>query len=129
MKKSIAYLGIALLSLGNVALASNSFNATLENRTITIKTTLTPLCQAIVKGDLETIKKMIGFGCNINEASSGMTPLMLAARYNNVEVIELLLANGAYPNVKNDKGYTALKCAQLSNAKEAVALLQQKRKK
>ncbi|HEX8576872.1 MAG TPA: ankyrin repeat domain-containing protein [Flavobacterium sp.] len=128
MKKSIVYLGIALLSLGNVALASNSVNTKSENRTITINRTVTPLCQAVIKGDLETVKKMIEFGSDINEASNGMTPLMFAARYNNVEVIELLLANGANPNIKNDKGFTALKYAQLSNATEAVALLQQKSK-
>jgi ankyrin repeat protein len=129
MKKSITYLGIALLSLGNVALASNSVNAKSENRTITIKITVTPLCQAVIKGDLETVRKMIEFGSDINEASNGMTPLMFAARYNNVEVIELLLVNGANPNIKNDKGFTALKYAQLSNATEAVALLQQKSKR
>jgi len=130
MKKSIVYLGIALLSLGNVALASNSVNASSsENHTLTINKTLTPLCQAVIKGDLETVKKMIEFGSDINEASNGMTPLMFAARYNNVEVIELLLANGADPKVKNEKGFTALKYAQLSNATEAIALLQQKSKR
>ena len=53
-----------------------------------------------------------------------MTPLMVAARYNHPEIIRLLLSNGADINKKNDKGWTALKFAELSNAKEAIAALQ-----
>ena len=123
MKKSIVYLGIALLSLGNVALASNSVNTKSENRTITINRTVTPLCQAVIKGDLETVKKMIEFGSDINEASNGMTPLMFAARYNNVEMIQFLIDKGANITAKDTKGYTALKYAELSGAKEATAYL------
>ena len=52
-----------------------------------------------------------------------MSPLMTAARYNKVEIIKVLLAAGARPSDKNEKGYTALKFAQLSNATEAIALL------
>mgnify|MGYP006191513899 CR=1 FL=1 len=52
-----------------------------------------------------------------------MTPLMIAARYNRVEIIKLLIASGARTYEKNEKGYTALKYAELSNASEAIALL------
>ena len=48
---------------------------------------------------------------------------MLAARYNNVEIIKLLLDKGATLSVKDDKGLTALKYAEASNAKEAIELL------
>ena len=62
---------------------------------------------------------------NVNEKSNGMSPLMFAARYNKVEIIKILLANGANPNSKDEKGLTALKYAQLSNANDAVLILKQ----
>lgn len=62
---------------------------------------------------------------NVNEKSNGMSPLMFAARYNKVEIIKILLANGANPNSKDEKGFTALKYAQLSNANDAVLILKQ----
>lgn len=122
MKKSIVYLGVALLAFGNVAIASN-----LENNPVAkvyvANETLSPLCNAVVQGDFETVKKMIEFGSDINETSNGLTPLMIAARYNRVEIVQLLVKNGAKINQKDAKGKTALKHAELSNAKETVEFL------
>lgn len=83
----------------------------------------TPLTVAVSKGDLAFIKKLIEYGADVNEISEDLSPLMIAARYNKVDIIKVLLANGANPNVKNEKGFTALKYAQLSNATEAIAIL------
>lgn len=122
MKKSIVYLGVALLAFGNVVIASN-----LENNPVAkvyvANETLSPLCNAVVQGDFETVKKMIEFGSDINETSNGLTPLMIAARYNRVEIVQLLVKNGAKINQKDAKGKTALKHAELSNAKETVEFL------
>ncbi|MBZ4037565.1 ankyrin repeat domain-containing protein [Flavobacterium sp. 17A] len=121
MKKSVIILGVALLSLGNVAMASNgtlSLNKVERNRNLA-----TPLTVAISKGDLETVKKFIEYGADVNQMSEDLSPLMTAARYNKVEIIKVLLASGARPNEKNDKGFTALKYAELSNAAEAIAIL------
>ena len=52
-----------------------------------------------------------------------MTPLMYAARYNNVEIMKLLIDSGADLKAKNENGFTALKFAQLSNATDAIAYL------
>lgn len=127
MKKSIVYFGIALLAFGNVAIASTTENGT-EKLTVTTNKSVSPLCQAIAKGDLETVKKMVEFGSDINQTSNGMTPLMYAARYNKVEIVKLLLANGAKSNVKDDKGFTALKHAELSNASETIEVLKAHKK-
>lgn len=86
---------------------------------------VSPFCLAIVKGDLDTVKKMIEFGTDVNEKSQGMTPLMYAARYNRVEIIKLLVNKGAKIKTKNDKGYNAMKYAEFSNAKEAIAILEE----
>ena len=52
-----------------------------------------------------------------------MTPLMVAARYNQVEIINLLLKSGANVKATTDKGLTALKYAELSKAEEAITTL------
>lgn len=122
MKKSIVYLGIALIAIGNVAIASN-----LENQPTTkvyvANESLSPLCNAVVQGDFETVKKMVEFGSDINETSNGLTPLMIASRYNRVEIVKFLLKSGAKANLKDQKGFTALRHAELSNAKETVEIL------
>jgi len=121
MKKSIVYIGIALLAFGNVAIASTEKGT--EKLVITTNKSVTPLCQAITKGDYETVKKLVEFGTDLNDTSNGMTPLMFAARYNKVEIIKLLLENGANLNTKDSRGFTALKHAELSNAKESVEVI------
>jgi ankyrin repeat protein len=125
MKKSIVYLGVALVAFTNVALATNSNSLTASESVISVYYGSTPLGIAISKGDVEVVKKFIEYGSNVNEKSNGMTPLMLAARYNRVEIIKILLSKGADLNAKDEKGYTALKHAELSQAFEAAQLLKQ----
>lgn len=112
MKKSIIYLGLALV-LSGTAMASNSLSTK----------TYDPLCIAISKSDNDTAMKILEYGADVNERFNGMTPLMYAARYNNVEMIKVLVAKGASITEKDTKGFTALRYAELSNAKEALALL------
>ncbi|WP_447637277.1 ankyrin repeat domain-containing protein [Flavobacterium microcysteis] len=127
MKKSIVYLGIAVLAFGNVAIAANT-NSLTENTVVVKAKNVSPLCQAIAKGDVETVKRMIEFGTDVNATSNGMTPLMFAARYNKVEIVKLLLASGAKVNTKDEKGFTALKHAELSNATEAAEVIKTHKK-
>lgn len=84
-----------------------------------------PFCMAIIKGDIDTVKKMIELGSDVNEKSEGMTPLMYAARYNRVDIMKILIKKGANHKARDGKGYTAMTFAQLSNAKEAMALLKE----
>lgn len=125
MKKSIVYLGVALLAFTNVSLASNSNSLATAKIEVTTYDGLSPLVVAVSKGDIESVKKFIAYGADVNEMANGLSPLMFAARYNRVEIIKILLANGANLNAKDEKGFTALKYAQLSNAKEAVQILKQ----
>lgn len=90
---------------------------------------VSPFCISIAKGDYEMVKKMVELGTEVNKTSEGMTPLMYAARYNRVEIIKLLVANGAAINVKDKKGFTALKYAELSGADNAKSLLLELKKK
>ncbi|THD66331.1 ankyrin repeat domain-containing protein [Robertkochia marina] len=85
---------------------------------------LSPFCFAIAKGDIEMVKKLIDLGADVNARSRGMTPLMYAAKYNRVEIINLLLKNGADKDLKDSRlKITAIKYAELSNAKEAKKVL------
>ena len=112
-----------LIAFSNVSFASNANPSNTKTETIVRYTGTTPLCVAISKGENDFAKKIIEYGASYTERSNGMTPLMVAARYNNTEIIEYLLAKGVNANEKDDKGYTALKYAELSGAKDAVALL------
>ncbi|MEM9687586.1 MAG: ankyrin repeat domain-containing protein [Bacteroidota bacterium] len=87
---------------------------------------ISAFCMAIVKGDFETVKKLVDMGADVNEASkNGITPLMYAARYNKVDILNLLIENGANLKAKNPKnGFTALRYAELSNATEAYNILE-----
>ncbi|HMK06301.1 MAG TPA: ankyrin repeat domain-containing protein [Flavobacterium sp.] len=126
MNKSILCLGIALLAFSATSLASGAKTAAQQKMETSITISgKTPLAMAIQKGELDLVKKMVEYGADVNEKSMGMTPLMVAARYNKVEIIKFLLANGAHTYIKDEKGFTALKYAELSLATEAVSLLKQ----
>ncbi|HPC36727.1 MAG TPA: trypsin-like peptidase domain-containing protein [Candidatus Marinimicrobia bacterium] len=68
------------------------------------------------KGTPEEVNKAIKAGVNVNERdSSGFTPLMIAARYNeNPKVIETLIKSGAKINDCNYDGITPLMFAALN---------------
>ena len=123
MKKSIIYLGVALISFTSATFASTLVSS--PSKEVFSYGKGTPLGMAIQKGETDLVKKLIEYGADVNEKSFGMTPLMIAARYNKVEIIRFLLANGASINSKDDKGFTALKYAELSLANDAVSLLKQ----
>jgi len=124
MKKSIIYLSFALIALfSNVATATASEFSVSRFGLVTKYKNATPLAAAVAKGDVEAVKKFIEYGADVNEKSNGMTPLMLAARYNQVEIINLLLEKGANAKTINESGLTALKYAKLSNAQEAIDVI------
>jgi len=123
MKKTVIILAVAF------GFSMTSLNATNEmsnsnNLEIVSKVKVSPFCMAIVKGDLETVKKMIELGSDVNEKSNGMTPAMYAAKFNRVEILKVLVTNGAKLKVKSDKGMTAAKLAKLSNATDVMTYMQ-----
>ncbi|MES2746958.1 MAG: ankyrin repeat domain-containing protein [Bacteroidota bacterium] len=121
MKKTIVILGLALVAFTNVTFASTSNSTPIKMEATVLNGT--PLCVAIMKGDTETVKKFIEYGADVNELSNGLTPLMMAARYNKAEIVTLLLSKGAKIDTKDERGFTALKYAEYSKATEAITAL------
>jgi len=125
MRKSVIAFGILFSVMINTVSANNtpsdnsirSFKMTTKN--------VAPISIAVAQNDFETVKKFLELGSNVEAKGEtmGMTPLMYAARYNNVEMLQLLVANGADFNVKSKMGLKAIQYAELSNATEAVAFL------
>lgn len=108
MKKSIIYLGVALVAFANVSMASNQTSLVKPQMEIT-KIFSSPLNVAVSKGDLAFVKKLIEYGADVNEMSEDLSPLMTAARYNKVEIMKVLIANGARVNEKNEKRLYSIK--------------------
>ncbi len=95
--------------------------ADLANTTIVTETDA--FCTLIKQGNFEAVKGMIEAGADVNKKSVGMTPLMYAARQNRVEILKLLIANGANLKVKSNRGYSALKYAELSKAHDTFQII------
>ncbi len=83
---------------------------------------LSPLNEAILKGDKEKVYALLATGVDVNQKSLGKTPLIFAARYNRVEIAKVLLKHGADPKIRCDGGHDVIHHAKLSGAKEAQAL-------
>jgi len=123
MKKTIIItaiaLGFTLTTLNAKTLSETSTTSLVVKGTSDVS----PFCMSIVKGDLETVKKLIELGADVNSKSNGLTPAMYAAKFNRVDILKFLVEQGAKLDKKSDKGFTALKYAELSNAKEAQAYI------
>jgi len=99
-------------------------DSTSDNLAITtIVTETDAFCTLIKQGNFEAVKGMIEAGADVNKKSVGMTPLMYAARQNRVEIVKLLIANGADLKAKSNKGYTALKYAEMSKAHDTAQII------
>ncbi len=125
MRKTILTFASALLLVGATANAKSEIHQTdLVTSNFIAKVEVSIFCKAIMQGDIDTVKRLIELGEDVNKKSLGMTPAIFAARYNKAEILELLIANGANLRLKSDKGYTAKKYAQLSNATDALAVIE-----
>ena len=124
MRKTIFIAAIACLLMVSGVYAENRTTNESTETTLNVKDlAISSFCKAILQVDIDTVKTLIELGEDVNQKSLDMTPAMFAARYNKAEILELLIANGADLSIKNDKGYTAKKLAKLSNATDALAVL------
>ncbi|MDF0708138.1 ankyrin repeat domain-containing protein [Flagellimonas okinawensis] len=130
MKKTIFSMAtVCLLALSGVS--ANELKTIDSRPTIEVENPedLSAFCKAVMQGDVETVKKFIELGEDVNQKSLGKAPIHYAARYNKAEVLKVLIENGADLKKKCDGGMTAIKYAKLSNATEAQAVLEAAMKK
>ena len=120
---------VCLLALSGVS--ANELKTIDSRPTIEVENPedLSAFCKAVMQGDVETVKKFIELGEDVNQKSLGKAPIYSAARYNKAEVLKVLIENGADLKKKCDGGMTAIKYAKLSNATEAQAVLEAAMKK
>lgn len=125
MKKLVLTAAAVLLlfATASVEASPNQKTNTKSAMTSVWKGELNSFCKAIMKGDVETVKKLINLGEDVNKKSLGMTPAIFAARYNKAKILEVLIANGADLSIRCNKGWSVEKHAKLSNAMAALAVL------
>ena len=123
MKKTIIISAIALGFAFSTSNATTIINTVPSADRSQMKITVSPFCFAIVKGDLETVNKLISLGAEVNGKSNGMTPAMYAAKYNRVDILDVLVKHGAELKTKSEKGLTAMDYAKRSNAQDAITYM------
>lgn len=123
MKKTIIISAIAL----GFSFSTSSATTNIKTGQAAILTKanfeVSPFCLSIVKGDIETVKKLIELGANVNTQSNGMTPAMYAAKFNRAAILKLLVKHGAELKKRSEKGMTANDYAKKTNAKEVLTYL------
>jgi ankyrin repeat protein len=82
-----------------------------------------PLFCAIAKDKTEATIHLTKYGADVNLCESGFkcrSPLLVAAEYGNLKIMESLIKSGANVNVQDSKGTTPLFCAAAEGKTEAV---------
>lgn len=124
MKKTILTAMACSMLMVTTAIAETEISKNVKDVTERIAySELSSFCKAIMKGDIETVKRLIDLGEDVNSKSLGMTPAIFAARYNKAEILQVLIDNGADLTLKCNKGWTIEKHAKLSNAKDVLKVL------
>ncbi|NLP58520.1 ankyrin repeat domain-containing protein [Lutibacter sp. B1] len=122
MKKLVLLIALLTFTFGFAKSENSIVND--EINSVIYNTNVNPFCKLIQMGDYDAVKALIEEGQDINQKSTGLTPLMFAARHNKVDIVTLLIKSGAKLKIKSDRGgYTALDYAKMSNATEAYDII------
>lgn len=125
MKKTVTVLALILSFSLATANAKKLVTPSTSNVEITTnpETSLSAICKASALGDIEKVKMLINNGVDVNTKSNGMLPIHYAAKFNRVDVIKVLITAGSKIHSICDKGLTAIRYAEKTNAKEAAQFL------
>ncbi|WP_299337304.1 ankyrin repeat domain-containing protein [uncultured Psychroserpens sp.] len=128
MKKSAVILALALgFSICNLNATTETLHSNTDEVTVYVNE-VSPLCKAVATGNLAEVKRLIKTGVDINKKSNGMLPIHYAAKFNRVDIIKVLITAGSEIHTVCDKGLTALRHAEKSNANEAALFLKRFKK-
>ncbi len=126
------YLKLFLVAIaGTSLLASPSIHAQIKNIYNSSEEDvagITSLMSAVISGDIDGVKFFAKSGPDlVNQKNiGGATPLLLACREGNLEIVKILIDNGANINVTDNEGWTPLMRAALAGKKDVVDLLMTK---
>lgn len=124
MKKTIIISAIALC-FSIVSVNATPSTSTVETFETVALLKVNSFCVSIAKGDIETVRKLIIRGEDVNEKSNGMTPVMYAAKFNRTEILKLLISQGANLKERCDKGMTAAEYAKIHGATDAGKIIEE----
>lgn len=125
MKKFILPVLVCFFAFGSLN-AETLKNENKNEVTEMVTYKVSAFCKLIQQGHYEAVKALIESGENVNKKSTGLTPLMFAARHNKHEIVKLLIKHGAKLHTKCDKrGMTALEIAKQSKAIHAVKAIEE----
>lgn len=123
MKRSM--MTLFLSAIVTVGIAATPVNLNENSTPIKEVVAVNSFCKMIQQGDYLAVERMIQKGEDVNKKSTGLTPLMFAARHNRPEIAQLLIDNGAKLYTTSDKGdMTALDFAQRSKADETASVIE-----
>ena len=74
--------------------------------------------------DIIELAKERGVDITVSKRKSGLTPLMLAASFNDIEMMEYLIQNGATIDNRDNYGMNALDYAKKMGQKKAASFLE-----
>lgn len=80
---------------------------------------------AAATGDIQTAKRVLNEGSDVNYKRSDQTALHFAVSFKRAEMVKFLLERGADPNITNGDGLNSLQLAQKSGNAEIVQLISQ----
>jgi outer membrane biosynthesis protein TonB len=79
------------------------------------------LCAATLTQNPDMIAALIQMGADVNSVDqNGRTPLMIASFIGDADIVEMLLAAGANPELTNDAGESALSLAQTKDVERLL---------
>jgi hypothetical protein len=94
---------------------------------VPVSGSIPPLLQAAFDGEVETVRKLIAAGANVNLLFPDETPLMAAARHGydaeHKEIVRILLDAGANINATDQYGSSAVRLAQRKGLNDMVNYL------
>ncbi len=123
MKNSI--MSLLLLLSFSVSFALTTSHPPLDAIETTAISNVNSFCKLIQMGDYDAVRALIRQGEDVNEKSTGLTPLMFAARHNQPEIAQLLIDSGAKLNSRSEKdGMTALEMAERYKATDTYEVIQ-----
>lgn len=95
-----------------------------------VKPTPSQLNVAISKGDLAKVQQLVEIGVDVNKKDErGTTPLMYAILFNQPQIVDYLIRNGADYRAEDAKGNTISDYAEKSKSEEIVKLVNDARKR